>query len=120
MQSERAANSNVNRNYDGIEETQPEESFPRKKDSQLEDSFHTNEEALMENSLRVEESYNIDESVAGSANDEPAEWDGVNPNAVLNRSKLIKPELLLSLSLKPFYRSYSSWSKMTMDQKTKQ
>lgn len=75
------------------------------------------EEAVTGNDSDVVEETQQFES--GEASGEPAEWGGVHPDAVMHRLKLIKPELLSSLRMKGFYKSYCSWSKMSMEQKNK-
>ncbi len=45
-------------------------------------------------------------------------FEGVHPDFIMQRLKLIKPEILNHLKLKPFYKSYCSWEKLT-DQKNK-
>jgi len=47
------------------------------------------------------------------------DFSGVNPDYIMHRLKLIKPEVLTHCGLKPFYKSYSSWQKLTADQRNK-
>jgi hypothetical protein len=44
------------------------------------------------------------------------EWDGCNPDFILKRLKLIPREVLEAIGKRDFYKSYSSWARMTVDQ----
>jgi hypothetical protein len=46
----------------------------------------------------------------------PPEWQDVPPDAILAKVKTLKQEFLESKGLRPFYKSYNSWEKMTADQ----
>ncbi len=46
----------------------------------------------------------------------PSDWDNVSPNQVMARLKLLKTEVLDQHGLRPFYKSYSNWEKMSLDQ----
>jgi len=47
------------------------------------------------------------------------EWDGCNPNFIMKRMKAIPRLELQSWGKREFYKSYSSWEKMTPDQRNK-
>jgi hypothetical protein len=47
------------------------------------------------------------------------DFEGVHPDYIMHRLKLIKPDILTHLKLKPFYKSYSSWEKLSTEQKNK-
>jgi hypothetical protein len=47
------------------------------------------------------------------------EWDGCNLDAVMKRLKSISKEELDSVGRREFYKSYTSWEKMTVDQRNK-
>jgi hypothetical protein len=48
------------------------------------------------------------------------DFEGVpHPDFIMQRLKLIKPEILNHLKLKPFYKSYCSWEKLSTDQTNK-
>jgi hypothetical protein len=49
----------------------------------------------------------------------PPEWKGVNPDALMKCIKLLKSEVLQPLGLREFYKSYSTWEKMSIDQGNK-
>jgi hypothetical protein len=46
------------------------------------------------------------------------DFEGVHPDFIMQHLKLIKPEILKHLKLKPLYKSYS-WEKLSIDQKNK-
>jgi len=47
------------------------------------------------------------------------EWDGCSSTAIIRCLKAIDKEQLKSLGLREFYKSYSSWEKLTSDQRNK-
>lgn len=47
------------------------------------------------------------------------EWDGCTQDAIIKRLKALDKEQLQSFSIREFYKSYSSWEKMSMDQRNK-
>jgi hypothetical protein len=47
------------------------------------------------------------------------DFEGVNPDCIMQRLKQIKPEILIHLKLKPFYKSYCSWEKLSTEQRNK-
>ncbi len=47
------------------------------------------------------------------------EWDGCKPDAVMKRLKSITKEELTSIGRREFYKLYSSWEKMMLDQRNK-
>ena len=49
----------------------------------------------------------------------PPEWDGINPDVCMKCFKAIKNDILQPLGLREFYKSYSSWEKMSYDQRNK-
>jgi hypothetical protein len=49
----------------------------------------------------------------------PPEWGNVNPDALLKCFKTVKGDALQLLGIREFYKSYSSWEKMTHDQRYK-
>ncbi len=49
----------------------------------------------------------------------PSDWLNDSPNQVIARLKLMKAEVLEQYGLRPFYKSYSQWEKMTTDQRNK-
>jgi len=55
----------------------------------------------------------------GSANNGPPDWNTISPNHVMARLKLLKVEVLQDHDLRPFYKSYSNWEKMTREQQNK-
>ncbi len=62
----------------------------------------------------------IPETQATTANaDIPQDFEGVDPDYIMDRTKLIRPDILTMLKMKPFYKSYSSWEKLSADQKNK-
>jgi hypothetical protein len=46
----------------------------------------------------------------------PPDFDGVNPDFVLHCLKLLKSELLAQIKAKAFYKLYSIWQKLSEDQ----
>jgi hypothetical protein len=59
------------------------------------------------------------ESAIPSDHSGPQEWDGANPDAVIARLKALKETVYTPLGLKPFYKSYTVWSKLNADQQDK-
>jgi len=49
----------------------------------------------------------------------PSDWNNVSPNQVMARLKLLKAEVLEQHDLCPFYKSYTTWEKMTREQQNK-
>jgi hypothetical protein len=49
----------------------------------------------------------------------PSDWSDVSPNHIMGRLKLLKQEVLEQHNLRPFYKSYSNWEKMTGEQRNK-
>jgi hypothetical protein len=49
----------------------------------------------------------------------PLDWNNVSPNQVMARLKLLKVEVLEQHDLCPFYKSYTTWEKMTREQQNK-
>jgi hypothetical protein len=49
----------------------------------------------------------------------PAEWEDVPPDAIMAKLKTLKPDFLESKGLRPFFKSYNSWEKMTAKQRDK-
>jgi hypothetical protein len=49
----------------------------------------------------------------------PSDWNNVSPNQVMARLKLLKAEVLEQHDLHPFYKSYTTWEKMTREQQNK-
>jgi hypothetical protein len=47
------------------------------------------------------------------------DFEGVSLDYIMQRLKLIKPDLLHQLKLKPFYKSYCSWEKLSNEQRNK-
>jgi hypothetical protein len=47
------------------------------------------------------------------------EWDGCHPDFIMKRMKAILRHDLVSWGKREFYKSYSSWEKMMMDQRNK-
>jgi hypothetical protein len=47
------------------------------------------------------------------------DFEVVHPDHIMTNLKLIKPEVLAHFGLKPFYKSYCSWDKLSIDQKNK-
>jgi len=54
-----------------------------------------------------------------NASGTPADLDDVSPNQVMGRLKLLKQEVLEQHGLRPIYKSYSNWEKMTAEQRNK-
>jgi hypothetical protein len=48
-----------------------------------------------------------------------SDFEAVHPNHIMTNLKLIKPEVLVRFGLKPFYKSYCSWDKLSVEQKNK-
>jgi hypothetical protein len=46
----------------------------------------------------------------------PAEWEDVPPDAIMAKFITLKPDFLESMGLRPFFKSYNSWEKMTAEQ----
>jgi hypothetical protein len=55
----------------------------------------------------------------GNGTNDPSDWNNVSPNHVMGRLKLLKAEVLDRHDLRPFYKSYSNWEKMTREQQNK-
>jgi hypothetical protein len=53
------------------------------------------------------------------SNGTPPKWEDVPPDAIMAKLKSLKHEFLESKGLRPFYKSYSCWEKMTADQRDK-
>ncbi len=49
----------------------------------------------------------------------PQEWDGANPNALLDHLRQFKETVYSPLGLRSFYKSYTVWSKLKADQRDK-
>jgi len=49
----------------------------------------------------------------------PADWENASPDVVLAKLKQIKPEVFERFGLRPFYKSYIYWEKMTGEQRNK-
>ena len=49
----------------------------------------------------------------------PPEWDGANPDALLDRLRQLKESVYSPLGLRSFYKSYTVWSKLKADQRDK-
>jgi hypothetical protein len=49
----------------------------------------------------------------------PNEWEDVPPGAIMATVKKLKPDFLEAKGLRPFYKSYISWEKLTADQRDK-
>ncbi len=47
------------------------------------------------------------------------DFEAVHPDHIMTNLKLIKPEVLVRFGLKPFYKSYCSWDKLSVEQKNK-
>jgi hypothetical protein len=47
------------------------------------------------------------------------EWKGCNPDFILRRLKAISREELEAFGKRKFYKSYSSWARMTVEQRNK-
>jgi len=47
------------------------------------------------------------------------DFEAVHPDHIMTNLKLIKPEVLVHFGLKPFYKSYCSWDKLSVEQKNK-
>jgi hypothetical protein len=47
------------------------------------------------------------------------DFEAVHPDHIITNLKLIKPEVLVRFGLKPFYKSYCSWDKLSVEQKNK-
>jgi hypothetical protein len=61
-----------------------------------------------------------EQSPAGTGNHGVlSDWDNISPNQVMARLKLLKAEVLDQHNLRPFYKSYSNWEKMSADQRNK-
>jgi len=61
----------------------------------------------------------LDELAAVASFTTPSDWSGVSPDHVIARLKLIKQDVCEQRGLRPFYKSYTLWDKMTMDQRNK-
>jgi len=70
-------------------------------------------------SLGMEEEPIEEQSPPASWNGAPSDWENVSPNQVMARLKLLKAEVLDQHDLRPFYKSYSNWEKMSGEQKNK-
>jgi hypothetical protein len=44
------------------------------------------------------------------------DFEAVHPDHIITNLKLIKPEVLVRFGLKPFYKSYCSWDKLSVEQ----
>jgi hypothetical protein len=53
------------------------------------------------------------------SNPTPPEWEGLNPDIVLKCLKAVKTDSLRVHGLRDFFKSYSSWVKMTPEQRNK-
>jgi hypothetical protein len=93
------------------------------------DGFSSEEESSVEGSgLVVEETQQFSQlperpqlvarcSTVQSTN--PPEWEDIPPDAVIKRLKAIPQEVLFSLRVREFYKSYPIWDKMSPEQKNK-
>jgi hypothetical protein len=61
--------------------------------------------------------YNVSANVI--SNGTPPEWEDIPPDIIMATVKKLKPELLEGKGLRPFYKSYNSWEKMTAEQHDK-
>ena len=59
----------------------------------------------------------LDELAATASSTTPSDWDGISPDHVIARLKLIKQDVCEQHGFQPFYKSYTQWEKMTMDQR---
>jgi hypothetical protein len=51
--------------------------------------------------------------------DVPVEWENISPDLIMVKMKLLKSDVYEAYGLKAFYKSYTSWEKMTVEQKNK-
>jgi hypothetical protein len=49
----------------------------------------------------------------------PPEWDGANPDPLLDHLRQLKENIYSPLGLRSFYKSYTVWSKLKADQQDK-
>jgi hypothetical protein len=54
-----------------------------------------------------------------SSTNAPAGWEYASPDIVLAKLKQIKHEVFERFGLRPFYKTYNSWEKMTGEQRNK-
>jgi hypothetical protein len=47
------------------------------------------------------------------------EWDGCTPDAILKQLKALQKDELAGFGMREFYKSYSSWEKMSIEQRNK-
>jgi hypothetical protein len=59
----------------------------------------------------------LDELAATASSTTLSDWDGISPDHVIARLKLIKQDVCEQHGFQPFYKSYTQWEKMTMDQR---
>jgi hypothetical protein len=61
--------------------------------------------------------YNVSANVI--SNGTPPEWEDIPSDIIMSTVKKLKPDLLEGKDLRPFYKSYNSWEKMTAEQRDK-
>jgi hypothetical protein len=53
------------------------------------------------------------------SNDGPPEWEDITPDLIIKHCKQVPSETIKSIALRDFNKSYSSWHKLTQEQKNK-
>lgn len=87
---------------------------------ELEQVNHDND-FLGDNDLLDDDDHGAVGPTGGTANvsGAPTDWNGVSPNHVMGRLKLLKQEVLEQHGLCPYFKSYTNWEKMTAEQQNK-
>jgi hypothetical protein len=84
------------------------------------DDFEENEQIDNCDPLLFDNDTVIPDTQGTSANGVlPQDFEGVDPDYIMHRMKLIWPDIITLLKMKPFYKSYTSWQKLSADQKNK-
>jgi hypothetical protein len=54
-----------------------------------------------------------------NSNGGPPVWEDIPPDFIIKHYKLVPSEIIKSFGCRGFYKSYTSWDKMSQDQKNK-
>jgi len=63
--------------------------------------------------------FHSSDHVGENRNGGPPEWEDIPPDFIIKHCKLVPSNIIKSLGCRNFYKSLTSWDKMTKDQKNK-
>jgi hypothetical protein len=88
-------------------------------DKESQHSFSDGADALLHAANSASVSRNITNIPNTQETYDVPEWNGCNPDFILRRLKAIPREELEAIGKREFYKSYSSWTRMTVEQRNK-